>query len=95
MVVRILDIVPGANTPEQGDRVFAALHKALRNPGSVVVSFNGVQTATSSFVHAAFVPLLDHFLYRDLKARLRVIDSTRQINDMIKSRLEHSASLAA
>jgi hypothetical protein len=95
MVIRILDIVPGANTHEQGARVFDALQKALRNPGPEVVSFDGVQTATSSFVHSAFVALLDHFSYRDLKARLRVIDSTRQINDMIKTRLERSASVAA
>jgi hypothetical protein len=40
---------------------------------------------TSSFVHAAFVTLLDHFSYGDLKVRLRAIDSTRQINDMIKT----------
>jgi hypothetical protein len=69
--------------------------KALSANGSVVVSFDGIQTATSSFVHAAFVELLDDFSYRDLKARLRVTTSTRQINDMIKTRLERSANVAA
>jgi hypothetical protein len=39
---------------------------------------DGIQTATSSFVHAAFVALLDHFSYGDLKLRLRVIDSHDQ-----------------
>lgn len=95
MVIRILDIVPGANTSEQGACVFDILQKALGTPGSVVVSFDGVQTATSSFVHAAFVALLDHFSYGDLKARLKVTDSTRQINEMIKARLERSAQVAA
>ena len=76
MVIRIRDIVPGANTPEQGARVFDAVQKALRIAplGPVAVSFDGIQTATSSFVHAAFVALLDHFSYQDLKARLRVIE---------------------
>jgi STAS-like domain of unknown function (DUF4325) len=95
MVIRILDIVPGANTADQGASVFGALQKALRTSESVVVSFDGVQTATSSFVHAAFVALLDHFSYRDLRARIRVVDSTRQINDMIKTRLDRTASVAA
>lgn len=95
MVIRIVDVVPGANTSEQGALVFSVLQKALRNPGSVVVSFDGIQTATSSFVHAAFVALLDHFSYGDLKARLRVINSTRQINDMIRARLDRSAKVAA
>jgi hypothetical protein len=95
MVIRIVAIVPGANTSEQGACVLDVLQKALRNPGLVEVSFEGIQTATSSFVHAAFVTLLDHFSYSDLKARMRIIASTRQINDMIRTRLERSASVAA
>jgi hypothetical protein len=50
---------------------------------------------TSSFVHAAFVALLDHFPYAEVKARLRVIESTRQINDVIKTRLDRSSKAAA
>src|SRR5262245_62056724 len=93
MVIRIIDIVPGANTSDQGAKVFDRLSKELCDTdGSVVISFDGIQTATSSFVHAAFVTLLDDFPYRELTARLRVTSSTRQINDMIKTRLERSAA---
>jgi len=95
MVIRIKDLVPGANTSEQGACVFDVLKNALDNSSSIVVSFDGVQTATSSFVSSAFVALLDHFSYADIKARMRVIDSTRQINDMIKTRLERSTKVAA
>jgi hypothetical protein len=95
VTIRILDVVPGANTYEQGGRVFDVLKQALHGTGPVVVSFDSVQTATSSFVHAAFVALLDHFSYADIKARLRVVDSTRQINDMIKTRLQRSGLAAA
>lgn len=95
MVIRILDLVPGANTSEDGARVFDALKTALRTHDSVVASFDGIQTATSSFVHAAFVELLNDFSYTDLKVRLQVTNSTRQINDMVKTRLEKSAKVAA
>jgi hypothetical protein len=44
---------------------------------------------------AAFVALLDHFPYAEVKARLRVIESTRQINDVIKTRLDRSSKAAA
>jgi len=74
--------------------VFDVLKKAL-DTGSVTVSFDGIQTATSSFVSSAFVALLDHLSYADIKERMRVIDSTRQINDMIKTRLERSPKMAA
>ena len=40
-----------------------------------VVSFGSIQTATSSFVNAAFVRLLKDFSFEDVKARMRVIDS--------------------
>jgi STAS-like domain of unknown function (DUF4325) len=95
MVIRIMDFVPGANTAEQGDLVFGVLKEALQKGGEVVLSFDDVKTATSSFVNAAFVELLKYFSYSDLKARLRVIRSTRQINEMIKMRLEHSAGIPA
>ena len=95
MVIRVRDIVAGANTADQGAQVFRLLHEALQKEGAVVLSFDSVQTATSSFVNAAFVELLKDFSYGDLKARLRVISSTRQINEMIKMRLEHSAGIPA
>ena len=83
------------NTADQGAQVFQVLHRAMRGPGSVVVSFDGLQTATSSFVHAALVELLKDFSYGELKARLGIVRSTRQINDMIKARLEDSARVPA
>lgn len=92
MVIRIRDLVSGANTAEDGEAVFARLSSELNKPNTnVVVSFSGIQTATSSFVNAAFVELLSSLAYSELKKRLRVTDSTRQINDMIKMRLERSS----
>jgi STAS-like domain of unknown function (DUF4325) len=95
MVIRLRSIVRGANTFDEGVRAFDALQNALKKPGKVVVSFDGIQTATSSFVNASFVGLLDQFSYADLKSRVRVVDSTRQINEMIKTRMERTALAAA
>ena len=39
--------------------------------------------------------LLDHYSLNEIKRRLRVVHSTRQINSMIKTRLEREASVAA
>jgi hypothetical protein len=95
MVIRVADIIPGANTADQGGRLFEILRQALHGPGIVTISFDGIQTATSSFVNVAFVPLLDDFSYDDLRSRIRITNSTRQINEMIKTRLERSGSVAA
>jgi uncharacterized protein DUF4325 len=93
MMIRMVDIAPGANTADEGSRLFEILDRALRTPGTVTISFDGIQTATPSFVSTAFVALLDDFSYEDLTSRLRVTNSTRQINDMIKTRLERSGSV--
>jgi|RhiMetdeSRZDD1v2_1073273.scaffolds.fasta_scaffold65596_7 uncharacterized protein DUF4325 len=88
VAISILDIVGGADTSAQGDLVHAKLTEGLRSSGEILISFDGVKTATSSFVNTSFVKLLEEWSLDELKRRLRVIHSTRQINDMIKSRLE-------
>jgi len=97
MVIRICDFVSGANTSEEGEIIFDRLSGELSDEkkGAVVVSFEGIQTATSSFVNAAFVELLNKFSYADLRNRVRVVNSTRQINDMIKRRLARSSDMVA
>lgn len=95
MVIQIHDLVAGANTADQGNVVYSHLHSAMKARTPFVVSFDKIQTATSSFVNAAFVRLLSDFSFNDIKKQMRVIDSTRQINQMIRTRLERSALQAA
>ena len=95
MVILILDVVPAADTAKQGAMVFKQLRAALADGNSVTVSFDGLAIATSSFVATAFLPLLEQQRLSDLKRRLRIINSTRQINQMIKSRMEREAAKAA
>jgi len=52
-----------------------------------VVSFANIQSATSSFVNAAFARLLKDYAFADIRKQMRVVQSTRQINDMIRTRL--------
>jgi uncharacterized protein DUF4325 len=92
MVIRILDFVQGADTSEQGALVLARLQAALTGGTEVTISFDGINTATSSFVNAGILPLLQQFPLNELKTRLRIVESTRQINDMIKMRMEREAS---
>jgi STAS-like domain of unknown function (DUF4325) len=95
VTIQIRDLVAGANTADDGDVVFPHLRSAMAYGAPFIVSFIGVQTATSSFVNAGFVPLLKHFSFSDIKRRMRVTDSTRQINRMIKTRLERAALVDA
>jgi uncharacterized protein DUF4325 len=95
VTIQIHDLVAGANTADQGSAVLPHLRSAMAGGAPFVVSFGDIQTATSSFVNASFVPLLRDFSFWDIKSRMRVTDSTRQINQMIKARLERTALQAA
>lgn len=91
MVIHVRDLVSGANTADQGAAVLPHLEIAFSKETLVVVSFDGITTATSSFVNSAIVPLLKTKSFAEIKRRMRVIDSTRQINEMIRSRLERES----
>jgi hypothetical protein len=91
MVIYVHSLVPGADTADQGIQLFPHIRDALQAEQEVVISFKGIQTATSSFVKTAFVVLLKDMRFDDLKSRVRIIDSTRQINQMVRTRLEREA----
>jgi STAS-like domain of unknown function (DUF4325) len=95
VTIQVRDLVDGANTADQGNIVFSHLHAAMAAGVPFVVSFATIQTATSSFVTAAFARLLNDFSFADIKQLMRVTESTRQINQMIRTRLERTALQAA
>ena len=95
MVIRVQRIAGAADTQKQGELVLAQIVRELEAAGAVMVSFDGIDIATSSFVNTCFVPLLRKMSLQELQRRVRVVKSSRQINDMIKRRLTHEASVAA
>lgn len=88
MAIRVLDIVEGATTADQGVKVFEVLKAALEKSDVVELSFDGVHTATSSFVNGCFVPILRNQGFQVFKHRVRVVKSNYQINEMIVRRLK-------
>ncbi|MBV9568808.1 MAG: STAS-like domain-containing protein [Hyphomicrobiales bacterium] len=94
-MIRVLDIVPSADTTEQGLALLTHLLRGLRQEGDVVISFDGLRTATPSFVNASFVELLRDYPLEEIKRRVKVVKSTRLINEVIKERLFREAKLRA
>jgi hypothetical protein len=94
-MIRILDIVPSADTGDQGSAVLACILRELHQHQHIVISFDGVMNATPSFVNASFVALLDDYPLEEIRRRMKVVKSNRQINEMIKGRLYREAELRA
>lgn len=86
MVIRVLDIVERCYSDMDGQKVYRAIFDCISKNEPVTISFDGVDVVPSSFVNSAFIPLLDDFSFETVKDNLSFIDSSPQINEMIKSR---------
>ena len=95
MVIRVLDHVARCYTATDGLLIAAVIRPQLASGRSVTLSFDGVTDVPSSFVNGAFVSLLDCIPAIAIRRHLKITDSTRQINDLIRSRLLAEESRAS
>ena len=86
MVINVLDHVPHCYTSQDGEVIASLIRDEFTQGKKVIVSFNGVGDVPSSFVNAAFTSLLDKYGFAFIKKHLSIVDSTWQINDMIRRR---------
>jgi len=86
VVIRILDHVKTYSTYSDGDVIFRLIVQELRAGRDVTVSFSGIKSIPSAFVNAALIKLVEEFDFDYIRKHLRIVDSTRQINRLIKDR---------
>ena len=87
MVVRVLDHVETASTYDDGEKIFALIRPAIERNEVVTVSFEGLLAVPSAFINSAFVRLLETIAPEQVRSHLRIVNSTRQINDLLRSRI--------
>lgn len=90
MVIAALDHVPQCYTSADGLVIAGLLRRCLRS-GHVKLSLAGVDDVPSSFVNSAIVSLLNEFSAEDLRRKLSIVDSNRQINEMIRRCMNSAA----
>lgn len=94
MVIRILDHIEHASSYEDGDVIFKLISTPISRGEDVVVSFDGIQAVPSAFINASLVRLAELTTVGAIRAHLKITHSTRQINEIIKSRFDFLASTA-
>jgi len=94
-MIRVQEICGAGDTGPQGEQLYNAILSELAQHDQIAISFAGIDTATSSFVNASLFRLLSNISLDEIKRRVKIIDSSRQINDMIKRRLTREATVAA
>jgi len=76
---------------EDGAKLFKEITLRLRKNESVMISFEGIETVPSSFVNASLIALLDEYTFNEIKHLVKFTKTTRQINEMIRSRFIYEA----
>lgn len=74
------------NNNTSGQILFDVIKTYLDRQETVIVSFEGVSEISSSFVNSAFIELLSFFDFEYIKLHLSFIDSTKQMNALIRDR---------
>ena len=93
MVIQISKLVPHATTNAHGEVVLEAVLRELQHFEKVTVSFEGVSVVTSSFTNVAFGNLLDSIDFSALQERVKIVKSTRLINDVIRRSINNRIKL--
>jgi hypothetical protein len=88
MVIRALDLVRQCYSQDDGQKVYDALFPRLNRGERIELSFDGVDTVPSSFINTSLIRLLDVLSFETIKSNLRFVNTTKQINEMIKSRFD-------
>jgi hypothetical protein len=88
MVIRILDHVQSFSSYEDGDRIFQLIVEPIERGEDVVLSFEGIDAVPSSFLNASILRLAERVPVAEIKAHLRLINSTKQVNDLLRSRMK-------
>lgn len=85
MVIYIAETVEFCYSNEDGEEIYRMIKEPLAEGQVVTLSFKGVGAVCSSFIHSALLPLLDDHEFEWIKDNLKIIDSTKYINDLIKN----------
>lgn len=86
MVIYAVEISNNCYSNDDGKKLYVRILKELKDSTSIIISFKGVDSVSSSFVNASLIPLLDVFSFEEIKKRVYFSETTPQINEIIKSR---------
>jgi len=71
--------------------IYSLILPAIQQGENVTISFEGVRGVPTSFINAAFIQLLKDIPFDTIKQQLSIIQSNRQINELIKKRFMFEA----
>lgn len=92
MVIIIKDHIEHCYSNDDGRIIHDIIEVYLKKNTNVTISFEHIDSVTSSFVNSAFIKLLDQFDFGHIRHSISFINSTNQINEMIKKRFNYEVN---
>lgn len=86
VTIRILEHVRSVSSYGDGEVIYRIIVEEFRHHRPVTLSFDGIKSVSSAFVNSALIRLIEDFDFDFIRAHLHIVDSTRQINRIIKDR---------
>ena len=87
VTIDIKSKVKNAYTYEDGAIIYRIAKREILNNNIIELSFSEIDSIPSSFANGCFIQLLEDFSLDEIKKFVKISNSTKQINGMIKSRL--------
>ena len=91
MIIVISDHISNYSDHNDGLTIFEMIRPLMEQGEKVVISFQGVDAVSPTFVNSAFIELLSHFDFEFIKEHLSFDNSYKHINDLIKKRFAFEA----
>ncbi|MBF0296031.1 MAG: STAS-like domain-containing protein [Magnetococcales bacterium] len=88
MVLTILEHVDNCHSMDNGETIAKLIKTHLDHNQSVQISFKGVDLVSSSFINTSLIALLDSYSFDTIRSKINFINTTRFINELIKSRFQ-------
>ena len=95
VTITVKHLTPRCLNNDDGNLIFKQILPHLKKMQPVEVSFEGVYSTTSSFINSAFIELLDHFCFNEIRSMLKITHSNAFINQMIKQRFNSAQQAKA
>lgn len=84
ITIVVKDLTSGTLTNAEGDKLRVAVDDALSSGNSVLLSFNDINTISSSFLNSSLGEIVDKYGFDVLKSRISITHYTTQLAGAIK-----------
>lgn len=86
VAIKIIDHVAQASSYEDGQKIFNLIIEEIKSDRPVEISFQGIHAVPSAFINAALVQLIEFVPKEQIFRNLKISNSTKFINELIKRR---------